>query len=62
MLRLQEYDYTLVYKSGRKDGDANNLSWCPFLDNASPDTDDKDPATLMPISIANMADEQTRDP
>lgn len=62
MLRLQEYDFAVLFKSGRKHGDADGLSRC-LLHSGAPDPSDtdEDPITLSALSIVDMQLEQARD-
>ncbi|GBN73697.1 Transposon Tf2-9 polyprotein [Araneus ventricosus] len=57
-LRLQEYDITIVYKSGRKHSDADSLSRNPLI-STSVETCDEIP-TLA--SVAEYIKEQLKDP
>lgn len=59
-LRLQEYDFTIVYKSGKMHQDADCLSRYPVSPvDSSEDTE----LPVLPISdLLNLAQEQRRDP
>lgn len=59
-LRLQDYDMTVVYKSGRKHSDADCLSRAP-IDSASPEADDDVPF-LGAVTDSEMAQLQRADP
>lgn len=63
MLRLQEFDFVVLYKSGRKHGDADGLSRC-LLHSEPPDPPDtdEDPITLSALNIVDMEQEQAREP
>lgn len=60
-LRLQEYDITVVYKSGRKHSDADCLSRAP-VDAAPPDREDDDFPFLAVVTTTDMAQRQRADP
>ncbi|UYV75437.1 hypothetical protein LAZ67_13000274, partial [Cordylochernes scorpioides] len=51
-LKLQEFDVTVIYKSGRKHKDADCLSWSPL---------ENDPPSDV-MSLTNVDIEQTKDP
>lgn len=62
-LRLQEYDVTVVYKSGRKHSDADCLSRAPIQPAASTSTEDgQDFAFLGAVTTSEMAHHQKSDP
>ncbi|XP_072143827.1 retrovirus-related Pol polyprotein from transposon 412 isoform X2 [Dermacentor andersoni] len=59
-LRLQEYDITVTYKSGRKHSDADCLSRAPI--DPPPQDDEDDDAFLRIISAEDFAEQQRADP
>lgn len=61
-LRLQEFDYTVRYKSGKKHGDADGLSRCPLPEESPNTLFDEDPLCLQSLSLTNMARDQASDP
>lgn len=60
-LRLQEYDYSVVYKSGRMHRDADCLSR-HSVDPPDPRDNDDDPGVFALSDLLNIADHQRRDP
>lgn len=60
-LRLQEFDFTITHKSGRKHSDADCLSRAP-VELPQADTNDDDDAFLGALQISDMASRQRRDP
>uniref|UniRef100_L7LYP4 RNA-directed DNA polymerase n=1 Tax=Rhipicephalus pulchellus TaxID=72859 RepID=L7LYP4_RHIPC len=60
-LRLQEYSYTVVYKSGRLHKDVDCLSRYPVADWDSTSTDSVD-CVLSISQLLHLGDEQRRDP
>lgn len=59
-LRLQEFDVTVTYKSGRKHSDADCLSRAPV--DEPPKNDDDDDSFLGSISSSTFAQQQRADP
>lgn len=60
-LRLQEYSYTVVYKSGRHHEDADCLSRHP-VDPADLSESDESTCVLALSAFSNIGDQQRRDP
>lgn len=62
-LRLQEYDITVVYKSGRKHSDADCLSRAPLDSTASTSAEDgQDFPFVGAVTLSQMAQHQQSDP
>lgn len=62
-LKLQEYDFHIVYKSGRTHQDADALSRCPLpLNTTAVPPDTNTTASVAPISRETFPSEQRADP